>query len=366
MGVDNRKARAAKLVSEGVAKYGDKAAIVGHTDFRTKYWSSGSLTLDYMLGTGGFPGNAFVEGFGPPEIGKTTILGSGVLRSVHQAGGITATIATEPDWDERWLEKHGVDPDLNIIYRPDTGEEAFAILRDLIYNKSVDYILWDSLGGTSSEKEQGSDKPQAFGNAAMNSWGIRNVATRAWKNNVGCLFINQIRDDTKSRIAGMVSSPGGHTLHHFMKIRLQLKPGKNRYKIKVPSALSDKGTEDLVIGQEVRAVIQKDKAAEQLGPQAAFDFYHIDTNGEYPFGVDVASDVFNVGMVTGVIKGSGWLNHPSFPDGKINGKPKAREFLDEHPDAVEAIRKDVLAHMVKKEAEAASKARTVKKEQAKK
>jgi recombination protein RecA len=349
MAPDTRKARAAKLVEEGNRKYGLKAASIGHVDHSTDYWSTGITALDYALGTGGVPSNAFVEVFGAPEIGKTTIMGSGVLRSVQQGGGLTATIATEPDFHEGWMEEHGVDPELNIVYRADTGEEAYAILRDLIYNRDVDYVLFDSLGNVSSAKEQESEKPQAFGNAALNTWGIKQVAVRAWKNRVGVMFINQIRDDSQSRIAGMVKSTGGHAVHHNMKIRLQLKPGKDRYKIKVPSSESNKSSDDLVIGQEVRVAIKKNKAAQQLGPSAAFDFYHIDTGGEYPFGVDVSKDIVSTALVSGVIKGSGWLNHEVFPDGKINGKAKAYEFFEENPKAIEPIRKEVLEVMRAKE-----------------
>jgi RecA/RadA recombinase len=363
MATDMRKARAAKLVEDGNRKYGAKAASVGHIDYGTKYYSTGSLALDYTLATGGVPDNAFVEVFGPPEIGKTTIMGSGVLKSVHAAGGITATIATEPDFDEDWMEKCGVDPDLNIVYRPDTGEEAYAIMRDLVYARDVDYILFDSLGNISSAKEQDSDKPQAFGNAALNTWGIKQCAVRAWKNHVGVMFINQIRDDSSSRIAGMVKSTGGHAVHHNMKIRLQLKPGKDQYKIKVPSSTSNNATEELLIGREIRAVIVKNKAAQQLAKTAAFDFYHIDTQGDHPFGVDIGKDIVTTAMISGVIRGSGWLNHPVFPDGKINGKAKAYEFFDEHPDAIEVVRKDVIEVMAVKEREAAeiAKKKTAKK-----
>lgn len=348
MATDIRKARADKLAADGIKKYGALSAIAGKSGIKTKYYSTGSRALDYRLGTGGLPGNAMSEVFGPPSIGKTTVLGFALLRSVQAKGGLTAMIATEPDVEEEWLERHGVNPDYNVIFRPDTGEEAFAIMKDLVYDKAVDYILYDSLGGTSSEKEQKSDVPQAFGNAALNSWGIRNVATRCWKNEVGILFINQIRDVTNSRLPA-VKPPGGHTVEHFMKIIIQLKPGKEKYDAKIDG-------EDVRIGQELVAVMKKNKAAEGLGKTAKFDFYHIETD-EAPFGVDIVMDVLNTAMTIGVVKGSGWLNHPVFEGGKINGKPKAAEFLRNNPKAIEAIDKDILAVMEKKEAEAKAKAR---------
>lgn len=351
MAVDKRKAQAEKLAAKAVAKYGEKSAIAGFSGIKSKFFSTGSPTVDYMLGTGGVPNNAFVEVFGPPSIGKTTIFGFGVLKSVQAAGGITAVIATEPDFDEEWMVRHGVNPEYNVVFRPDTGEEAFSFLRELVYERDVDYVLWDSLAATSSEKEQKSDVPQAFGNAALNAWGIKNVAVRAWKNQVGAMFINQVRDDKNSRIDGTVKSSGGHAVAHFMKIRIQLKPGKydkEKFSIKVPSTETGKGTEDLFIGKEIRAVFLKNKAAEELGKQAVFDFYHIETN-DHPFGFDIINDTLNIAKVSGVIKGSSWLSHEVFPDGKVQGTAKAKAFLEENPDALKKVQEDIYKRMLENE-----------------
>lgn len=355
MAVDIRKKRAAALAARGIKDYGELAAVSGFSGFKSKYYSTGSPTLDYMLGTGGVPDNCFTEVFGPPSIGKTSVIGFGTLSSVQAAGGITAIVATEPDVDEEWMAKHGVNPDHNIIYRPDTGEEGFAILKELVYNKDVDYVLWDSLAATSSAKEQASDVPQAFGNAALNSKGMKDVLARCYKNRVGVMWINQVRDDTKATKIGSATplkSPGGHAVHHYMKVRIQIKPGKVRHVIKVPSTIKGQGTEELMIGRELRAVIVKNKAAQELGRQAAFDFYHIEAAG-YPFGFDKLTDLFNIAKVAGVIRGAGWVTHPTFPGGKLNGQDKVKNFWKENPEAAKMVQSEVAAVMAQKEKERA-------------
>lgn len=341
MAADLRKARLKKLAEEGTKKYGEKSAITGFSGIPTGYYSTGSTAVDYALGTGGFPDNAFAEVFGPPSIGKTTIFGLGVMKAVHAAGGITAMIATEPDVSEEWMAMHGVDPELNIVYRPDSAEEAFAILRDLVYERGVDYFVYDSLAAGSSQKEQNSDKPQAFGNAALNSWGIKNVAVRAWKNRVGGLFINQIRDNAKSPIPGAVKSTGGHAVEHFMKIRLQLKPGKEQYKVKAPSFESGKANDDMMVGREIRVSVIKNKAAQELSNKAVLDFYHIRSD-EYPFGFDYGTELVNTAKVAGVLQGTGWIQHEVFPGGKINGSTKAAEFFTSNNRAYEKVRAEVM------------------------
>lgn len=360
MAKDDRKERAQRLAEKGVEKYGTLAAVTGHSRTYPKFYSSGVPTLDYMLGTGGFPDNGFVEIFGPPEIGKTSVLGFGILKSVQKSGGITALIATEPNVDEDWMERNGVNPDYNVIYRPDTGEEAFEILKELVYTKDVDYVLYDSLAGTSSQKAQDSDKPQAFGNANLITNGVNNVRARAYKNRVGVCFINQVRDQKNHANLPILKSPGGHAVKHHTGIRLQIKPGKNQYKVRVPSVEPGKATEELVVGRELRVVIAKDNYAEQLGNQAVFDYYSVET-ADYPFGIDYYKDLFNAAKVAGVIQGSGWLNNDVFPDGKIQGAGNAIAYLEENPDAEEAIKLQVAEAMSKREAQKSAKAPKSKK-----
>jgi hypothetical protein len=67
-------------------------------------------------------------------------------------------------------------------------------------------------------------------------------------------------------------------------------------------------------------------------------------------------DYVKVAKVTGVFKSQGsWLEHPVFPKGKIQGIPKARKFFTKEPEAMEAVRKDVMSVMVQQELEAQEK-----------
>lgn len=170
---------------------------------------------------------------------------------------------------------------------------------------------------------------------------------RQAKNGIGSMFINQQRDDQKARIAGMVESPGGWALKHLALMRIHLKPGKDRYMMKIDG-------QDAMIGRQVTAVFKKAKAHGALGKSATFDFYAVDTNGEYPFGVDVAKDVISAGTIAKVIEPAGsWYKHPSFPGGKLQGKPAIGEFLADKPEVISDIRKEVLDVMVQRKIEKA-------------
>jgi RecA/RadA recombinase len=159
------------------------------------------------------------------------------------------------------------------------------------------------------------------------------------------MFINQVRDDQKARIPGMLDSPGGHALRHLAMMRVQLKPGKERYMMKIDG-------QDQMVGREVVALFKKAKSHGALGKSARFDFYHIDTNGEFPFGVDVTKDVINAGMIAKVIESKGaWYYHDAFPGGKLNGKKAVGEFFVKKPEVIEDIRGEVLDVMVQRKIE---------------
>jgi RecA/RadA recombinase len=346
--VDPRIALAQDAVSKVNNRYGQKTAFIGSNPYATQSIPSPSLLLDYMSGIGGLPDNAPVEVFAPYSLGKTAIFGYGALRNAQAMGKLTGHICLEPTYDEDWVRAHGVNPDYNVVAFPDNLDEAFEIYHDWVFGNTLDYILFDSLVGASSEadmKEGANARPG--GQAKTITWNLQRTVMRQAKNGIGSMFINQVRDDQKARIAGMVESPGGHALKHLAMMRIQMKPGKERYTMKIDG-------QDIMVGREIVALFKKAKSHGALGKSARFDFYHVDTNGEYPFGVDVTKDVIAAGMVANVIESKGaWYYHDSFPKGKLNGKAAVNEFFLDKPEAIDIIRTNVLDSMVQRKIERA-------------
>lgn len=337
--IDLRSRKALAERERLIKKYGEDAGAIASEVRPRNIIPTPSMALDYTLGTGGWVRGTMVEAYGPPEIGKSTVLGAGTMRNVVNMGLLGGIIAMEPYIDADWLESNGVDPDYVIIGRPDDGEDAFEMLRDWVFGGVIDFILFDSIGAVVGEGEIAADsKARQGGQSGLISWGVKRVAPKVYKNDTLVMFINQQRDDQKARIAGMVEAPGGWAIKHHCSQRIHLKPGKDRFMTKVEG-------EELLVGRELVASIKKNKLAEGLGNSARFKFFHVHTP-DYPFGVDLAEDVLNTAKRCGVIESGGaWLRHASFPDGKLNGKAKVAEFFAENPDSVEEIRKEVLEKM---------------------
>jgi len=170
---------------------------------------------------------------------------------------------------------------------------------------------------------------------------VHNVLQPAWKNNVGIIFINQVRDKMNSRIAGVVDSPGGHALKHSCSIRVQLRASEF-YREKV-----DK--EDVEVGHRLKATIIRNKFSEGSRKTAEFDYYKM-TTGTHDVGIDKGADIVDVATRLGLIEPAGaWYRHHAFPGDKnqLQGKATVKEFVLDHPKVQELLRQEVLEAMIK-------------------
>jgi len=106
--------------------------------------SSGSLSVDFALGVGGFPRGRIVEVYGPESSGKTT-LALHAIAEAQKAGGLAAFVDAEHALDPVYAKALGVNVDELIISQPDNGEQALEIAEQLIRSGAVDMIVIDSV-----------------------------------------------------------------------------------------------------------------------------------------------------------------------------------------------------------------------------
>jgi recombination protein RecA len=334
---DKRREDLDFLAADITKTFGQSTAVRGGLQKTLMSIPTGSLALDYELGTGGWPLGYLVGVFGPRDIGKSSMVGLNAARNAQQLDMNVAWIAYEP-FDEKWARKNGVKTDDMLVAYPTTGEEAFSMLHKIVKSRAVDLVIFDSIGAVISEKEMGDDgKPRVGGQAGLITWAVKTAAPLAWKNDVCVILLNQVRDDMQSRIPGLVAQPGGHALEHHESIIVQLKRGKNRFSVK------QNGT-DVQIGQEIVAHIVRNKMTEGTGHKALFDYYYAETD-DYPFGIDAFTDIIQTGKRTGVIPVRGSMY--DLPDGTtVKGWDKVVAHLEARPDTVEMIRVQVLQVML--------------------
>jgi recombination protein RecA len=309
--------------------------------------STGWLMLDYVLGIGGVATNHQTEVFGKNDIGKSSLVGIGTLKNAQAMGKLVAVVALEPSFDPDYAAKHGLDLERCLILYPDNGVQAFEMTHDLVTGKEtggvpvVDYVLFDSIGAVTREEEAEKGTPSAYGASQLITSATRANLMPCFKNNVGIMYINQVRADTKARITGLYDSPGGEAMKHNVMQRIQIGPNGS------PVRANINGMKNIVIGGPLKATVKRNKLAEGNGAVAECDFYHKEVEG-YPFGIDQTQDVINTAMMAGVFdKNGAWYTHPSFPEDKkgerkLQGAPAIAAHFENHPESVEAIRADVM------------------------
>src|SRR5438270_13073646 len=122
-----------------IVRLGAKEAIVPISSI-----STGSISIDYALGVGGFPRGRINEIFGPESSGKTTIALQ-VIAEAQKRGGMAAFIDVEHALDPIYAKKLGVDVDNLLVSQPDYGEQALEITSALISSGTIDVLVVDSV-----------------------------------------------------------------------------------------------------------------------------------------------------------------------------------------------------------------------------
>ena len=163
--------------------------------------SSGSLALDLALGVNGFPKGRIIEIFGPESSGKTTVA-LHAIAEVQKTGGRAAFIDAEHALDPVYAKRLGVNIDELLISQPDTGEQALEICEALVRSEAVDIVVIDSVAALVPKAEiEGEMGDSHVGlQARLMSQALRKLSGTVNKTKTTCIFINQLREKSRSII----------------------------------------------------------------------------------------------------------------------------------------------------------------------
>ena len=289
---------------------------------------TGSISLDYALGVGGYPRGRIIEIYGPESSGKTT-LAIHAIAEAQRAGGIAAIIDAEHAFDRFYAEKLGVDVNNLWIAQPDNGEQALEIADQLIRSSAIDIIVIDSVAALTPkaeiEGEMGDNKVGL--QARLMSQALRKLTSTISKTNTTCIFINQLRDKIGIMFGSPETTTGGNALKFYSSVRLD---------IRRISQIKD--GED-VLGNMVRVKVVKNKVAPPFR-KAEFEIMF----GE---GISRIGELVDLGVNYGVVKKSGsWF---SYGDTKLaQGRDATKRTLADNPELAEEIEAKIRAAMHEK------------------
>jgi recombination protein RecA len=344
-----KKRSIADLQASLQKSYGSDAAIFGGLQAELKSIPTGSLALDYELGTGGWQRGTCHTVFGPQDIGKSSMIGLSAVRNTQALDLNAVWIALErpskAKWKE-WASRNGVDMEALLVLYPNSGEEAMSMLVECSQVVDVGTIVFDSIGAMQAESEIGEDGKMKVGGASnLISWGLKQVAPNAWNHDIAVILLNQVRQDMNPRSYGGYVMPGGEALKFFSESITQLRPGKERYMVK------RQGTE-IMAGRQIIAHVQRNKGTEGTGHKAIFDYFFMETTeddavGVHGLGIDSFTDIINTAKRCGVISQAG--AYYDLPNGKrVQGMTAVQQYLIDQPDVMTIVREEVLKKMLER------------------
>ena len=156
-----------------------------------------SIEFNNMLG-GGL--KAFVELYGPPSSGKTSMaIETLAYNQKMDPNFVGAWLETEGSITKEILELHGVDLNRLIYWDQndvDNAESALDVVRSLVSSGAVDLVIINSIAGLApkTETEDDLEKQNIALVARLLSKFFRVITGPANKNKVTIIFINQVRD----------------------------------------------------------------------------------------------------------------------------------------------------------------------------
>ena len=295
-----------------IMRLGSKGAVAPHEAI-----STGSISIDYALGIGGFPRGRVVEVFGPESSGKTTLTLQ-VIAEAQKAGGMAAFVDAEHALDAEYARKLGVDIENLLVSQPDNGEQALEIVEVLVRSNSVDVVVVDSVAALvpRAEIEGEMGDAQVGLQARLMSQALRKLTAVVAKSKTTLIFINQLREKIGVMFGSPETTTGGRALKFYSSVRVD---------IRRIGAIKDG---DVVVGGRTRVKIVKNKMAPPFR-EAEFDIMY----GE---GVSREGDLVDIAVERKIIDKSGaWFSYGGERLGQ--GRENVKTFLKEHKDIRQTI-----------------------------
>jgi recombination protein RecA len=322
---DNDRARNLNLTLSQIEKQFGKGSILrlGSRDtiVPVQAISTGSISLDYALGVGGFPRGRICEIFGPESSGKTTIALQ-VVAEAQKAGGMAAFIDVEHALDPIYARKLGVDVDNLLVSQPDYAEQALEITSVLISSNSIDVLVVDSVAALVPKAELDGEMGEAFVGiqARLMSQAMRKLTGIVSKSNTCLIFINQIREKIGVMFGSPETTSGGRALKFYSSVRTDIRR----------IAAIKEG--EAVIGNRTKVKVVKNKVAPPFR-EAEFDILY----GE---GISREGDLIDIAVANNIVEKSGsWYSYKGERIGQ--GRENARTFLRENADTRQSIDAEV-------------------------
>jgi len=327
MAIDPKRTKAVEEAISSIERQFGKGAIMRLGDKeapKIASISTGSIGLDVALGIGGIPEGRITEIYGPEASGKTTLT-LHLIAEAQRMGKVAAFIDAEHALDIQYAAALGVNIEELLVSQPDCGEQALEIAETLVRSNAVGIIVVDSVAALVPKAELAGDMGDSLPGlqARLMSQALRKLTGAIHKSNASLVFINQVRHKIGVMFGNPETTSGGNALKFYSSVRLDIRR----------CGSIKKGDE--ILGNRTRVKVVKNKLAPPFR-KCEFDIM-------FGRGVSLSGELIDQGVELGLVKKSGsWF---SLGDERIGqGRDNAKRFIQDHPDAMAALRSAIMTH----------------------
>lgn len=318
--------------------------------------STGILTLDIHLGTGGWARGFLHHIYGPASAGKTALCNTAAAKLMESdKDALVCYIDVEGTIRKEWLEKFGVDTSRVELVPTGTSEETTNALQYAIRCGLFDLIILDSIGAMPKAVEvdgkdgKGGDANNLImGGSASAITRMVKVATTELNRKKAerqadpdiivpaVVLINQVRVDF-SGYGDPMTFGGGKALEHGMATNIRVTARKGKDDVLMGTVREGVTAK---VGNLVQAVVVKNKLA-PANRTATYYFTYVDCK-EHKFGIDLSKALVDIAIDNGYLISAGsWFSLFDPETGeeltKCQGKDKMARFIDDNPELMQRL-----------------------------
>jgi recombination protein RecA len=289
-------------------KFGKGIVLHEYRHNKQNFISSGSIGIDIVLGTGGYPLGRIIEIYGAEASGKTT-MGLHAILNAQKYSKMPVFIDMEHCLDIFYMKRIGINISNMVIFHPDNGEQALEIMFFLIQSNMTNLVVVDSVAALVPKlelKDENIKDIQIGIHARLMSKMLRKLSLLIDKFHVTIIFTNQIRMKIGVLFGSNESTTGGVALRFYSSIRIEIRRIGNIKK------------SNEIIGTRNKIKIVKNK----LFPP----FKEIEFDILYGLGISKEGELIDLGLKMNVLKKkSNWITF--FSNNLAYGKDNARFLL---------------------------------------
>ncbi len=321
------KGKAIELAIANIEKQFGKGSIMKLGSEKSLYdnipvFSTGSMSLDIALGTGGLPQGRIVEIYGPESSGKTTLALSTIAQA-QKAGATVAFVDAEHALDVSYAKKLGVNAEDMLVSQPDTGEQALEITETLVRSGAVDVLVVDSVAALTPRAEIEGDMGDSHMGlqARLMSQALRKLTAIINRSNTLVIFINQIRMKIGVMFGNPETTTGGNALKFYASVRLDVR------------RIGAIKNGDDIVGNRTTVKVVKNK----LAPP----FQKVEFDLMYGEGISAEGDLLDLAVKKDLVDKSGaWYSYNGERLGQ--GRDAAKTFFKDNPEVMKTLEGKVL------------------------